>query len=185
MVDKAHRYNSFYLLGTGKMGKKGFTLVELIIVITILGIMAAIVMPTFQGNVATAKESAAKSDLMAMRTQIELYKLQHNGYPPGYVSGAGAPIATVSLQLVGTTTVVGQASPSTVPTDTFLYGPYLKKIPENPFNKLSSIAYVAEATAFSAAVDGTSSGWLYKKETAEIVINWTGTDSKGVAYYTY
>lgn len=167
------------------MIKKGFTLVEILLVVTILGILAAIVVPTFQGNVATAKESASKSNLMAMRTQIELYKLQHNGYPPGYVSGAGAPIATVPLQLIGTTTMTGQASPSTVPSDPFLYGPYLKNIPENPYNGLSSIAYVAAATAFSAAVDGTSSGWLYKKETAEIKLNRTGTDSEGVAYYNY
>jgi len=167
------------------MKNKGFTLVELIIVVTILGIMAAIVIPTFQGNVATAKESASKTNLMTIRTQIELYKLQHNGITPGYVNGAGAPIATVSLQLIGTTTVAGQASPSTVPSDPFLYGPYLKKIPKNSFNNLSTIAYVAVATAFSAAVDGTSSGWLYKKETGEIAMNWTGTDSKGVNYYDY
>jgi len=167
------------------MKNKGFTLVELIIVVTILGIMAAIVIPTFQGNVATAKESASKTNLMTIRTQIELYKLQHNGVTPGYVNGAGAPIATVPLQLIGTTTVTGQASPSTVPADPFLYGPYLKKIPKNPFNNLSTISYVAAATLFSAAVDGTSSGWLYKKETGEIAINWAGNDTEGVAYYSY
>ncbi len=169
----------------GTMKKKGFTLVELIIVVTILGIMAAIVIPTFQGNVVTAKDSASKTNLMTIRTQIELYKIQHNGYPPGYISGAGVPIATVPLQLTKTTTVAGQPSGSTVPSVPFLYGPYLKIIPQNPFNKLSTITEVAEATAFSAAVDGTSSGWLYKKETAEIAMNWTGTDSESVNYYDY
>lgn len=168
------------------MKKKAFTLVELILVITILGILAALVMPTFQGNIVTAKESAAKSDLMAFRTQIEMYKIQHNQYPPGYVNGVGtADIATLVLQLTGTSTVNGIVSSSTVPVNPFLYGPYMKKIPPNPFNKLDTIAYVAEATAFSAAADGTSSGWLYKKETAEIVINTTGTDSEGVNYYDY
>jgi type II secretion system protein G len=170
---------------TGKMKKKAFTLVELILVITILGILAAIVLPTFQGNIATAKESAAKSDLMALRTQIEMYKLQHNQYPPGYANGAGTSVDTMVLQLIGTTTVTGLASTSTVPVDPFLYGPYLKKIPKNPFNELSSIEYVAVGTAFSAAANGTSSGWLYKKETAEIVINSIGVDKKGVNYYDY
>lgn len=164
------------------MKKKGFTLVELMIVVAILGIMAAIVIPTFRGNVATAKESASKSNLMALRTQIELYKLQHNGYPPGYVNGAGAPITTVSLQLIGTTTVDGQASTSTIPSEPFLYGPYLKKIPKNPFNNHSTIAYASD---FAAEADGTSSGWLYKQATGEIAINWTGTDKEGIAFYNY
>lgn len=167
------------------MKNTAFTLVELILVVTILGILAALVLPTFSDHATSARESAAKSNLMTIRSQIELYKLQHNGVAPGYVGGVGAPIATMQLQLVGTSAVDGLASPSTVPTASFPFGPYLKKMPKNPFNNLSTVAYVAEATAFSAAVNGTSSGWFYKKETGEFVINWTGTDKEGVAYYSY
>jgi len=167
------------------MGKKGFTLVEVIIVVAILGIMAAIVLPTFQGNVAQAKEAASKSNLTTLRAQIELYKLQHSGYPPGYVNGSGTSADILELQFIGTTTEAGLASTNTVPSNPFLYGPYVKKIPENPFNKRSNIIFVAEGTDFTAAADGTSSGWLYKKETAEIRLNWTGVDGGGFAYANY
>ncbi|UCC99274.1 MAG: prepilin-type N-terminal cleavage/methylation domain-containing protein [Phycisphaerales bacterium] len=167
------------------MREKAFTLIEVILVVTILGILAAVVLPTFSDHATSAKESAAKSNLMTIRSQIELYKLQHNGVPPGYVNGTAASVDVLTLQFVGTSTVDGVASSNPNPTSPFIYGPYLKKIPKNPFNNLSTIAYVAEATAFSAAVDGTSSGWLYKKETGEFGINWTGTDHEGVAFYNY
>lgn len=167
------------------MRKKGFTLVEMIIVVAILGIMAAIVIPKFQGNMVQAKDSASMTNLATMRTQIELYALQHNGYPPGYIDGVGTTIANMELQLTGTSTLTGLPSTSTVPAAPFVHGPYLKKIPKNPFNSLSTIAYVPEATVFSTVVDGTSSGWLYKKETGEIVLNWTGSDTSGTPYYDY
>ena len=167
------------------MKKKAFTLVEVILVVTILGILAALVLPTFQGHIATARESAAKDSLRTMGTQIELYKLQHKGVPPGYVNGSGAPTALMELQFTATTTETGAVSPSTVPAEPYVNGPYVLKLPENSFNDLSNIAYVAELTAFADAVDGTSSGWLYKKETGEFRINWTGNDSDGVAFIDY
>ena len=167
------------------MRGKGFSLIELVLVVAILGILGALVMPVYQGQAAEAKTSSAKTNLGVLRAQIEFYKIHHKGSVPGYINGAGAPIATMQLQLTGTTTDAGMASPNPVPTGPFLHGPYLRKIPANPFNKLSNIAYVAEATPFSTAVDGTSSGWLYKKETAEIRINQTGLDDEGIAYINY
>jgi general secretion pathway protein G len=167
------------------MKEKAFTLVEVILVVTILGILGALVLPTFQGHIAKAREAAAKDNLRVMRNQIELYKLQHKGIQPGYLNGSGIPEALMQLQFTGTTAETGAVSPSTIPIGPYIYGPYIKKLPENPYNKLSNITYVAEATAFSAAVDGTSSGWLYKKETGEFKVNWTGTDSEGIAFYDY
>ncbi|MHC5089176.1 MAG: type IV pilin protein, partial [Planctomycetota bacterium] len=61
------------------MKKNGFTLVELMIVVTILGILAAIVIPEFQGHASQSRESAVKSSLHTVRCQIELYKMQHDG----------------------------------------------------------------------------------------------------------
>jgi prepilin-type N-terminal cleavage/methylation domain-containing protein len=167
------------------MRKQAFTLIELILVVTILGILASLIVPTFQGHVLTAKEAAAKDSLKVMRTQIELYKMEHNGIPPGYISGSGASTALLVLQFTATTTDTGAVSPSTIPAGAYVNGPYVRKIPENPFNNLSTIAYVPEGTEFSLAVDGSTSGWLYKKETAEFKINWTGTDSEGTSFNDY
>jgi len=185
MADMGDSCDIFYVSWAGEMRKKAFTLVELLIVVTILGILSALLFPTFQGHVAKARESAVKDNLATIRTQIELYKVQHNGIPPGYIDGSGAPTALLQLQFTATTTIKGAVSPSTVPSGVYVNGPYVKKLPENPFNKLSNIAYVAEGTDFSAAVDGTTSGWLYKKETSEFKVNWTGTDSEGTAFYDY
>ena len=67
--------------------KKAFTLVEILIVVTILGILAAIALPTFQGHIIQAKEAAAKDNLRILRNAIELYAAQHNDMPPGYING--------------------------------------------------------------------------------------------------
>lgn len=167
------------------MKKDAFSLAEVLLVVAIIGILAAIAMPRFVEYTANARQSAAKDILRTMRSQIELYKAQHKGVAPGYVNGAPAPAPVLQLQFIGTTAITGQTSSSTIPAGQFIRGPYIKKLPKNPYNDLTSIAYVPAGTAFSDAVDGTSSGWLYKKETADFGINWTGTDTKGVNFYDY
>jgi prepilin-type N-terminal cleavage/methylation domain-containing protein len=167
------------------MRRRAFTFIEVMIAVVLLGILAAVLFPKLRGQTIIARESSAKDSLNLMRTQIEFYKIDHDGIRPGYMDGSGVPTAILPYQFVATTTITGAVSPSTFPSTPYLYGPYIKKMPQNPFNDLTNIAYVAEATAFSDAVDGTSSGWLYKKETGEFKINWTGTDSEGVNFYDY
>ena len=62
--------------------KRGFTLVEILIVVVILGILAAIVIPQFTQASTEAKTNSLCSDLQTLRSQIELYKVQHNDTLP-------------------------------------------------------------------------------------------------------
>ena len=106
--------------------KSGFTLIEILIVVVILGILAAIVIPQFTDASTEAKTSSLCSDLQTMRSQIELYKVQHNDDLPG--NGTGG--ATFIESLTGYTDIDGtvKAAPGTG-----VYGPYLQKIPMNQF----------------------------------------------------
>ncbi len=62
--------------------RKGFTLVEILIVVVILGILAAIVIPQFTNASTEAKGANLKSNLQTVRAQLELYKLRNNDTPP-------------------------------------------------------------------------------------------------------
>ncbi|MEL7087296.1 MAG: prepilin-type N-terminal cleavage/methylation domain-containing protein, partial [Planctomycetota bacterium] len=55
---------------------KGFTLVEILIVVVILGILAAIVIPQFTSASESAKASSLVTQLQSLRSQLELYQLE-------------------------------------------------------------------------------------------------------------
>lgn len=62
--------------------RSGFTLIEILIVVVILGILAAIVIPQFTDAAQDAGASSARSQLQSLRSQIELHRVQSSGIAP-------------------------------------------------------------------------------------------------------
>ncbi len=61
--------------------KRAFTLIEILIVVVILGILAAIIIPQFSESAEAARDNAANSTLQTVRAQVELYKFKEGACP--------------------------------------------------------------------------------------------------------
>lgn len=93
--------------------KNAFTLIELLIVVAIIAILAAIAVPNFLEAQVRAKVSRVKSDLRSLATALESYVVDHNHYPYGHgnlkyrgdLAGVGT-ISNISAPLVSLTTPV-------------------------------------------------------------------------------
>ena len=73
-----------------RQNRNGFTLIEILIVVIILGILAAIVIPQFTNASKEAKSSSLVTMVQSLRSQIALFKLQHNDYLPGVAPLVGS-----------------------------------------------------------------------------------------------
>jgi general secretion pathway protein G len=147
--------------------KRGFTLVEILIVVVILGILAAIVIPQFTQASTEAKQNSLASDLQSLRSQIQLYKVQHNDVPPGNLVAGGViseNLAEFPNQMLFVTDVDGntEGTPTKVRKDVYLYGPYLERVPDNPFNTHNAVGDMASDLA------DPNFGWVYDPNTGEI-----------------
>src|SRR5688500_10126889 len=93
----------------------GFTLVEVLIVVVIMAILAATIIPQFSDSTRDAKVSTTVFNLHTLRSQIELYKTQHNGIVP----------ASTLVELTVSTDQDGNQGTGA----NFPYGPYIREIP--------------------------------------------------------
>lgn len=165
--------------------KRGFSFVELMIVVAVLGILAAIVLPEFQSHTVQAKEAAAGNNLHLLRAAIELYAAQHSDVPPGYPNNdmSALPNSVLFiLQLTKSTNASGQAAE--VGTQGYPLGPYLSKMPKNPFNEKTILLIIGNGESLPAEATG-ANGWIYKASKRDIRLDWPGTDRKGVRYFDY
>ena len=161
------------------MKNKGFTLVEILIVVIILGILAAIVIPQFTEASNDARDSALQSDLQTMRSQLELFKVQHLEKYPWDIN---ASITSDELKTILTsrTNQAGTVMPTGGAAADYPYGPYLQKCPTNSFVDTLADGFILGA----AAPVGTGlSGWYVNTDTGQVFANSdVGKYAKHVTY---
>lgn len=160
---------------------RAFTLIEVLIVVVILGILAAVVIPQLSNASQMTRENTLKDDLRYLRTQIVVFKAHHRDVPPGYEGGnlaAGFDAGTFVQQLVSYTDE--SCGTSETASAQYKYGPYLMKMPVNPLNSKSDIqVFTGQPTPNG------QTGWLYNPQTQEILANLVGKDRDDTAYITY
>jgi general secretion pathway protein G len=147
----------------------GFTLVEILIVVIILGILAAIVIPQFTEASNDARVSAVVSDLQTVRSQIELYKVQHLDQFPGSVDSGAIPNGAALVTALTSKTLNTGAVDATNGT----LGPYLGKFPTNPFSAAGGNT-VALVTGTDPNTTSATNGWFFNTDTGNFGIYTEG-----------
>ena len=161
-------------------GQNGFTLVELLIVVIILAILAAIIVPQFTAATDDATQSAYDTNVANIRSAIDLYRQQHQEYPGEVISGGGTCGSGTAVtgavgepaflaQLRNYTNAAGQACTGT--DATFRYGPYLKDaLPVNPLATTTpNNTVVVVSTGVLGLTSGGTGGWRFDSVTGEFI----------------
>lgn len=121
---------------------KAFTLVEILIVVVILGILAAIVIPQFTRASQEAQVGNVQSQLQTIKSQIELFRIRNNGNDPFDASWAGSRAADSN----------GWGNLLNPPGGE---EPYFRSAPVNPRNRSDAIA------AGTTPAAGDTNGWFW------------------------
>lgn len=130
--------------------RSAFTLIELLLVLVILGILAAIVVPKFAGRTEQARETAAKTQISSFGTALDAFEVD-NGYYPKGKSGLHDLVQA--------------------PSDAQNWkGPYLKDVPKDPWN--SEYIYEFPGRRNANSYDLSSAGPDGKPGSDDDITNW-------------
>ena len=141
-----------------RIGRPGFTLVELLIVIIVIAVLAAIAIPKFVNSSERSKEASLHADLKLVRNAIQLFN-NDTGYYPALLTDLAASAAPASgKDSTGTTQSI---------TASNWKGPYLTTVPTDPVSTAALTYSVTSPTV------------------GQVNSSATGNDSTGVAFSTY
>ena len=162
----------------GFKNQAGFTLIEILIVVVLLGIMATILVPKISVSSDEAKLNSLKTNLTTIRGAIRLYFNQHDNTFPGVHDDKGQPAANAAqaakgfnYQLFRYTDLNGDSSKTK--DATYKFGPYLKasELPINPFTNDNTLECDITTTDVSDRTSDGSSGWKFYTKTGILIAN--------------
>ena len=165
---------SRWLESAGRRCAAGFSLIELVIVVVIIGIVAAIAIPRIGGAATSAGDSALAGDLAVLRKALDLYTTEHGGIPP--------TIANIYANLTLYSNADGSSSVVS-PDAAHTYGPYLRAIPA------LSVGKHVGSTGIGTS-EGPTIGWIYDPVAATIRADTSNfgpveADASGRLYSSY
>ena len=158
--------------------QSGFTLIEILIVVILLGILATIIIPQVSVSSDDAKLNTVKTNLANLRSAIELYYYQHSNKFPGAEDETNSGVDTADDADAATafesqmTRFSDGAGVTAVSGDsTYQYGPYLRNgMPTNPFNNLSTVVCdFDEDDITEKDSTGATAGWKFYPQTGILV----------------
>lgn len=117
-------------------GRHGFSLIELVIVIVIMGTVAVIAVPRMSQAAASAQQSTLQANIRQLNASAEQYATEHEGLTAAQRADGAVDLVpkNLVLRLTSSTTIAGSLLGTRKP-----FGPYLRAIPVNPMNGLDSI----------------------------------------------
>ncbi len=152
----------------------GFTLIELMIAVAIVGFLIAVAIPKFAGMKQKATEGAAKGNLGIIRSNVEVYRGENMNIPPGAITNTTVPGWSNILHPNCTNFWKGQ---ETQPPENTVGTPSAVRTRRDVFN--SNMAILSDVTTDGNFGQG---GWFYRNTDGEVFVNTAGTDTSGERY---